>query len=102
MELLEGESLDDRLCREGPLPVPEVVRIGREVAEGLAAAHEKGLVHRDIKPSNVWLEGRRLRVKVLDFGLARAVSDDAAADDATLTREGGVVGTPAYMSPEQA
>ena len=57
MEFLEGEPLDDRLKRESRLPVAEVLRIGREVAEGLAAAHERGLIHRDIKPGNIWLEG---------------------------------------------
>ena len=72
MEFLEGEPLDDRLKREGKLPLAEVLRIGREMAEGLAAAHERGLIHRDIKPANVWLEGDRGRVKILDFGLVHA------------------------------
>jgi serine/threonine protein kinase/WD40 repeat protein len=126
MELLRGETLNDRVKREGKLPVAEVVRIGREIAEGLAAAHEQNLIHRDIKPSNIWLETSYLtpspeesrwdeggRVKILDFGLARASSDDAARDgslaplavsaaDAPLTQHGLVVGTPAYMAPEQA
>jgi len=103
MEFLEGESLDDRLKRAGggqgdsPLPVGEVLRIGREIAEGLAAAHERELIHRDIKPGNIWLEGSRGRVKILDFGLARPREDDAH-----LTQSGIVVGTPAYMAPEQA
>jgi serine/threonine protein kinase len=96
MKLLQGESLADRLGREKQLPIPEVLRIGREIAEGLAAAHEGGVIHRDIKPANIWLEGERGRVKILDFGLARA------ADDVSLTRTGTIMGTPQYMSPEQA
>jgi hypothetical protein len=97
MPLLHGESLAQRLERDGRLPVAEVVRIGREVAEGLAAAHERGLIHRDVKPSNIWLEAGSSRAKVLDFGLAR-VADDPTA----LTQTGTIVGTPAYMAPEQA
>jgi serine/threonine protein kinase len=97
MPLLHGESLAQRQERDGRLPMAEVVRIGREVAEGLAAAHERGLIHRDVKPSNIWLEAGSGRAKVLDFGLAR-VADDPAA----LSQTGTIVGTPAYMAPEQA
>jgi hypothetical protein len=105
MPLLQGESLADRLRREGRLPSTDVVRIGREAAEGLAAAHACGLVHRDVKPANLWLESvsdgpgpsaTPFTVKVLDFGLARADRQDKA-----LTQEGMLLGTPQYMAPEQ-
>jgi serine/threonine protein kinase len=97
MQLLQGESLESRLQRQAPLPVPEILRIGREIAEGLAAAHARGLIHRDVKPENLWLESPRGRVKILDFGLARAVLQATAG-----TQQGTVIGTPAYMAPEQA
>ena len=97
MQLLRGQTLDDRLKREGRLPLEEVLRIGRETAEGLAAAHARGLVHRDIKPANIWLEEGRGRVRIVDFGLARG-----AEPDAQFTHAGTVIGTPAYMAPEQA
>jgi hypothetical protein len=103
MEYLQGYSLEEHLKRRGAsLSVPQVLRVGREIAEGLAAAHALGLVHRDIKPANVWLEAPQGRVKILDFGLAKPVSPDETEDDGSLTRTGQVVGTPAYMSPEQA
>src|SRR5262249_27864181 len=95
-EFIPGETLQQRLNRTGPLDVPEVLRIGRQIAEGLAAAHATDLIHRDIKPGNILLEGGQLRVKITDFGLARA------ADDATLSQSGIVAGTPMYMAPEQA
>ncbi|HMF18731.1 MAG TPA: protein kinase [Gemmataceae bacterium] len=96
MEFIPGETLQKRLDRIGPLETPEIVRIGRQIAEGLAAAHANDLIHRDIKPGNVLLEGGQLRVKITDFGLARA------ADDASLTQSGVLSGTPMYMAPEQA
>jgi serine/threonine protein kinase len=80
----------------GPLSVAEALRIAKQTAAGLAAAHEQGLVHRDVKPANILLEENVDRVLLSDFGLARAV------DDASLTRTGVVAGTPHYMSPEQA
>ncbi len=96
MQYVPGESLQGRLDREGPLSPCEVLRIARQTAAGLAAAHEQGLVHRDVKPSNILLEEGVERALLTDFGLARA------SDDASLTRSGHVPGTPHYMSPEQA
>jgi serine/threonine protein kinase/Leucine-rich repeat (LRR) protein len=129
LELLHGETLEDYLVRKGRLSVREVLRIGREIASGLAAAHARGLLHRDIKPANVWLEGpetpvsqtsspdaqpvsqavRRAelisatshdgpagKVKILDFGCAKSWADEVAISD-----QGLLVGTPAYMAPEQ-
>jgi WD40 repeat protein/serine/threonine protein kinase len=96
MQFIDGPTLKEKLSRAEPLPVPEVLRIGIQVAAGLAAAHAHGLVHRDVKPENILLENGIERVKITDFGLARA------ADDASLTQSGIIAGTPAYMSPEQA
>jgi serine/threonine protein kinase len=99
MEFLEGEPLEEWLRRVAIPPVSETLRIARETAEGLAAAHDKGLIHRDIKPGNIWIENRQgeSRVKLLDFGVARPTRTDA-----NLTVEGAVIGTPAFMAPEQA
>ncbi|HXY35906.1 MAG TPA: protein kinase, partial [Planctomycetaceae bacterium] len=130
LELLHGETLEDHLIRESRLSVQETVRIGREIASGLAAAHARGLLHRDIKPANIWLEGpekpvrqsiapqdkqlstsaaravepgpspvdggRMGKVKILDFGCAKSWADDSAISD-----RGMLIGTPAYMAPEQ-
>jgi serine/threonine protein kinase len=96
MQFVAGESLQARVDRQGPLELCEVLRIGRQTAAGLAAAHAQGLVHRDVKPSNILLEHGVERALLTDFGLARA------ADDASLTHTGHLPGTPHYMSPEQA
>jgi serine/threonine protein kinase len=97
MELLSGTSLQDWLKQGGSASIGQVVEISLGIALGLSAAHERGLVHRDIKPSNVWLEAPDGRVKILDFGLARVTQSDSG-----LTHIGTVIGTPQYMSPEQA
>jgi WD40 repeat protein len=98
MEFLEGMSLEDWLKKGRRPTLAQALRIGRQIALGLAEAHAAGLIHRDIKPGNVWLESRHQgRVKLPDFGLARA-----AAADHQLTQSGAIVGTPAYMAPEQA
>jgi serine/threonine-protein kinase len=96
MQYVAGESLQARLDREGPLDIHEIVRIGLQTAQGLAAAHAQGLIHRDIKPANLLLEDGTARVRITDFGLARM------SDDVQLTRDGVVAGTPEYMAPEQA
>jgi WD40 repeat protein/serine/threonine protein kinase len=96
MHYVAGISLEDKIKQGGPLEVKEILRIGIQTAAGLAAAHAQGLVHRDVKPANILLENGVQRVKITDFGLARAV------DDASLTQSGVIAGTPMYMSPEQA
>ncbi len=96
MPFVPGETLQDRIDREGPLRITEILRIAKQIAEALAAAHAQGIVHRDVKPGNVLLEKGVERAVLADFGLARAI------DDATVTQYGAIAGTPAYMSPEQA
>jgi serine/threonine-protein kinase len=99
MGYVDGESVGGRLKRRGPLPVEEARRIMKETADALSAAHALSVIHRDIKPDNILLEGTRGRVMVTDFGIAKALS---AASGATLTGAGIAIGTPSYMSPEQA
>ena len=96
MQLVNGETLEQRLRRVGKLPAAEVIRMGWQAAAGLAAAHAIGLIHRDIKPANILIEAGTDKLKLTDFGLARA------AEDLKLTRTGFVAGTPLYMAPEQA
>ena len=108
MELVEGETLAQRVAK-GPLPVEEALEVSRQIAEGLEAAHESGIIHRDLKPANVKItpEGK---VKVLDFGLAKALEGETAAADFShsptrtdeMTSAGVILGTAGYMSPEQA
>jgi serine/threonine protein kinase len=120
MELVEGPTLADRIAR-GPIAVEEAIRIFLEIAEGLEAAHERGVVHRDLKPAKVKVSGESggalerssaLGVKILDFGLAKAMAEQTAVGDAALsnsptltlaaTQRGQIMGTAAYMSPQQA
>ena len=98
MGFVDGESLALRLKRRGRISVDEARRIMRETADALSAAHQQGVIHRDVKPDNILLDGTRGRVMVTDFGIAKALS----AEGGTLTEAGVAIGTPAFMSPEQA
>jgi serine/threonine protein kinase len=95
MEFIGGVTLEDQIKASGPMEVKEILRIGMQAAEGLAAAHRQGLIHRDVKPANILLENGVQRVKITDFGLARA------GDNSRITQSGVIAGTPLYMSPEQ-
>ena len=100
MPLVEGESLRARLARHGELPLSEAMRLLREIASALSYAHEHGIVHRDIKPDNVLLSGGG--AMITDFGVAKAISASSNAESGATTSMGVALGTPAYMSPEQA
>jgi Tol biopolymer transport system component len=109
LELVEGETLAERIAPVGPasrsnahgLPIAAALAIGRQIADALDAAHEKGIVHRDLKPANIKITPDGV-VKVLDFGLAKAASPDSSRLDVSESRDGAILGTAAYMSPEQA
>lgn len=96
MEFVDGMSLSQRISKKGPLPIREAIRTSIQIAAGLAAAHERGIVHRDIKPANILIERSTRDVRITDFGLARASAD------VSITQTGLMIGTPAFMSPEQA
>ena len=100
LEYVPGETLAERIARE-PLKLEEALSIGRQIAEAVSAAHDKGIIHRDLKPGNIKImpDGR---VKVLDFGLAKAPVSEDGKSEITVTQPGRIMGTPAYMSPEQA
>ena len=106
LELVEGDTVADRVAR-GPIPTNESLDIARQVAEALEAAHEKGITHRDLKPANIKITPGG-NVKVLDFGLAKVLTDESVRADLSVTitigvsRELMILGTPAYMSPEQS
>src|SRR5262249_6457633 len=104
MELLEGESLEQRVERIGTLNLPETVAIVSQITRALSLAHEEGIFHRDLKPANVWLgkdEDGRLLVKLLDFGIARSIKPFRTRSPFATSKD-MVLGTPSYMSPEQA
>ncbi|MHC4147321.1 MAG: serine/threonine-protein kinase, partial [Planctomycetota bacterium] len=100
LEYIPGQALTERIAQK-PLKLQEVLSIARQIAEAISAAHEKGVVHRDLKPGNIKITPNG-RVKVLDFGLAKATASEAITEETAITQPGRIIGTPAYMSPEQA
>jgi serine/threonine protein kinase len=100
LEYVPDQTLAQRIAHE-PLPLPEALSIGQQIAEAVCAAHDRGVIHRDLKPGNIKItpEGK---VKVLDFGLAKPAVGEGGSGDTSVTQPGRIVGTPAYMSPEQA
>ena len=108
LEYVEGETLQARLSK-GAMPLEDALALWRQIAEGLEAAHERGIIHRDLKPANVMITSEE-KVKILDFGLAKALADETQSIDSSqsptltesMTRPGVILGTAAYMSPEQA
>ena len=105
MPLLKGEPLSAAIARSGPFPIARALDIAEQILAGLGAAHEAGVVHRDLKPANVFLTclaDREDFVKILDFGISKPIRDEAAEGEVAITKSGAVLGTPAYMAPEQA
>jgi serine/threonine-protein kinase len=105
MELVRGDDLRRILTRDGPFPPARAARVLSQICAAIDAAHREGILHRDLKPENIFLTAGETEVKVLDFGVAKLVGEDRRLDDgapgATMTVDGTIVGTPAYMAPEQ-
>jgi len=100
LEYIPGQTLADRL-KAGPIPLDEALSVFEQIAEALEAAHQAGIIHRDLKPANIKITDEA-RVKLLDFGIAKELGEQISDQDSTITQPGKIIGTPAYMSPEQA
>jgi non-specific serine/threonine protein kinase len=100
LEYVPGDTLAQRITHK-PMKLEEALLFGQQIAEAISAAHDKGVIHRDLKPGNIKITPEN-RIKVLDFGLAKPAGEESAKHDSTITRPGAIIGTPAYMSPEQA
>jgi len=98
MECLQGQTLEEKLLQVGKISIPEAIRISGEIAQGMDTLHGGGYIHRDLKPSNIWLESPNDSVKLLDFGVVRAIGNHSQQN---ITKAGSLVGTPAFMAPEQ-